>query len=129
MSDDNDLKDIIDPDDADNSIFQDTIDEIIIPDNPTLNDLVKLSLKTFKTQMEDIQLMEPRFKSRALEVSRQYLELAQNTLVKIEELNHAKNKIEIEREVKLKRKVGEEKDADIKMSREEMIKLIKDLMK
>ena len=73
-------------------------------DNPDLDEITKLALTAYKDQMADVMNMEPKFRSRALEVAQQYLNLAKDALSKNEEL-----RLKEEKQNQTKTPVGDEK--------------------
>lgn len=54
--------------------------------DPDLKEIAKLGLTAYKEQMLDIMNMEPKYRSRALEVAQQYLNLAKDALAKDEDI-------------------------------------------
>lgn len=54
--------------------------------DPDLKEIAKLGLTAYKEQMMDIMHMEPKYRSRALEVAQQYLNLAKDALAKDEDI-------------------------------------------
>jgi hypothetical protein len=55
-------------------------------DNPDLDEVAKLSLTAYKDQMLDIQHIEVKYRSRALEVAQQYLNLAKDAIAKNQDI-------------------------------------------
>jgi hypothetical protein len=80
--------------------FADLLMKIEIPDDPQLEDIIKLALEGYKTQMEDIQHIEPKFRARSLEVAKMYLDLAKDAITKNADLRLKFEKLEIERSKK-----------------------------
>lgn len=60
--------------------------------NPDLNEVAKLALTAYKEQMLDIMALEPKYRSRALEVANQYLNLAKDAMAKDEDIQLKKRK-------------------------------------
>jgi len=96
----NPLDDVFNMDSEDDP-FKDDHKEVVIPENPELDDIVRLALDTYKEQMDDVQHLEPKFRARNLEVSQQFLKLALDSLVKKKEMAQADRKIDIDEKVKL----------------------------
>ena len=71
-------------------IPNDSIDEemieIEIPDDPTLDTIIELSLKAYKDQMEDIIHVEVKNRSRYLEVAEKFLAQAKDAMYKKEQI-------------------------------------------
>ena len=89
-----------------------------LPDDPALADIVRLALEAYKEQMENIQLMEPKYRPRALEVAQQYLNLAMSTLAKKEDIRLKDDK------ANMGKKPVEDSPIDGGMKRSEVLKLI-----
>ena len=80
--------------------FADLLLKIEIPDDPQLEDIIKLALEGYKSQMEDIQHIEPKFRARSLEVAKMYLDLAKDAITKNADLKLKFEKLELERSAK-----------------------------
>lgn len=65
-----------------------------IPGDASLSDITRLALEAYKSQIESIMLMEPKYRARSLEVAKQYLELAKCAMTDEEELQLKWKKIE-----------------------------------
>lgn len=86
--------------------FADLLLKIEIPDDPELKDIIKLALEGYKTQMEDIQHIEPKFRARSLEVAKMYLDLAKDAITKNADLKLKFEKLELEK----RKRTGEDDD-------------------
>lgn len=64
-----------------------------IPDDPTLDTIIKLSLKAYKEQMQDIVMVEPKNRARYLEVAEKFLNQAKDALSKKEQIALAREKL------------------------------------
>lgn len=64
-----------------------------IPDDPTLDTIIKLSLKAYKEQMQDIVMVEPKNRARYLEVAEKFLNQAKDALSKKEQITLAREKL------------------------------------
>jgi hypothetical protein len=91
--------------------FKDEITEIIIPDDPTLDDIIRFALTTFKDHVDDTHTIEPKFKARNLEVACTYLKIAQDALKDKKELEQKDRKLDIDEFTAVKR-VTPEKGGD-----------------
>ena len=61
-------------------------------DNPDLDEISLLALNAYKSQMMDIMNVEPKYRSKLLEVAQSYLNLAKDALAKNEDLRIKANK-------------------------------------
>jgi hypothetical protein len=81
--------------DIDNShLLDDDYEEVVIPDDPTLDTIIEFALKAYKTQMEDVSLIEPKNRIRYLEIAERFLEEAKDAMYKKEYLKVAREKLE-----------------------------------
>ena len=89
--------------------------------NPDLNEIAKLALTAYKDQMMDIMSLEPKYRSRALEVANQYLNLAKDALAKDQDHLIKKGKLPKDEGE------GEEEGADEVVDRNDfMLRLVED---
>lgn len=65
---------------------------INIPDDPTLDTIIELSLSAYKEQMEVIGLVEPKNRIKYLEVAERFLNQAKDAMAKKENLNLQRDK-------------------------------------
>lgn len=73
--------------------LRDEIFEITIPEDADLDDVTRLALDAYKMQMESIINIEPKYRARALEVAKQYLDLAMTSMSKKKELDQKERKL------------------------------------
>lgn len=57
-----------------------------LPEDPTMRDVVMFALKEYKNLTEEAQLLEPESKLKTLELAKQYLDLAKDTMYKQSDL-------------------------------------------
>ena len=84
--------------------------DIDIPDDPTMNTIVKFALQEYKNLAEQSKIVEPSDRLPILELAKDYLDLAKDTMhkesdisIKAQQLEH---KIEQERKKQLPKDVG-----------------------
>lgn len=53
---------------------------IVLPENPSMRDVVTFSLSSYKDLMEEAELMEPENKRAQVELARTFLQLAKDTM-------------------------------------------------
>jgi len=75
-------------------VLEEQFAHLDIPENPELDDITRLALEAYRDQMKDIMCMEPKYRSRALEVAQTYLNLAKESLTKNEELTQKREKLD-----------------------------------
>jgi len=85
--------------------------EIVIPDHPTLDDITKFALLTFKEHAEDAAMVDPKYRARMLEVAVSYLKIAQDSIKERDELVLKERKLDIDEFVAVKR-VSPDKGGD-----------------
>lgn len=91
----------VDSPDEEQSIFIDEETfEVIIPEHIELDAVARLALEAYKEQMEQIQMIEPKYRSRALEVAQRYLETAKDSIARQEDLKLKLEKLEIDKNKK-----------------------------
>lgn len=75
-------------------LVDDLYEDIHIPDDPTLDTIISLSLRAYKEQMEDIITIDPKSRARLLEVAEKFLGQAKDAMAKKEHiaLQREKNK-------------------------------------
>lgn len=66
---------------------------INIPDDPTLDTIIELSLSAYKEQMEVIGLVEPKNRVKYLEVAERFLNQAKDAMAKKENLTLQRDKL------------------------------------
>lgn len=66
---------------------------INIPDDPTLDTIIELSLSAYKEQMEVIGLVEPKNRVKYLEVAERFLNQAKDAMAKKENLTIQRDKL------------------------------------
>lgn len=66
---------------------------IEIPNDPTLDTIIELSLSAYKEQMEVIGLVEPKNRVKYLEVAERFLNQAKDAMAKKENLTLQKDKL------------------------------------
>ena len=76
----------------DDRLIDDSNIDIVIPEDPTLDTIISLSLKAYKEQMEDIMLIEPKNRARYLEVAEKFLDQAKDAMAKKEQLRLQREK-------------------------------------
>lgn len=67
-----------------------------LPDEANIDVVTRLALEAYKAQMESIQHIEPKYRSRAFEVAEHYLRLVKDALIKKEELEQKQKKIDMD---------------------------------
>ena len=65
-----------------------------VPDDADLSDVARLALEAYKSQIESIMIMEPKYRARSLEVARQFLDVAKDAMSKDQELQLKWKKVE-----------------------------------
>lgn len=60
--------------------------DVELPENPMLRDVVMFALKEYKNLTEEAQLLEPENKLATLELAKEYLNLAKDTMYKQSDL-------------------------------------------
>jgi hypothetical protein len=70
----------------DDRLIDDSIESIVIPEDPNLDTIISLCLKAYKDQMEDIIMIEPKNRARYLEVAEKFLNQAKDAIAKKEQL-------------------------------------------
>lgn len=118
MSDDV-LKDILQDGNTEDET-SDVIFDVIIPENPTLEDIAKIALIAYKDQMSDIQLMTPKYRARSLEVANMFLGVAKDALSKKEDVNHKVKELDFKKETTAKAKTPADGD-NIPATRKELL--------
>lgn len=63
-----------------------------IPDDPTLDTIIKFALLAYKEQMEDIMHIEPKNRARHLEVAEKFLNQAKDAMAKKETIRAMREK-------------------------------------
>lgn len=90
--------------------------ELEIPDDPNMNTVVKFALQEYKNLVEQAKIVEPSDRLPILELARQYLDLAKDTMHKESDLSikaqTLEHKIETERNKKLPKDVGGEEEEE-----------------
>ena len=76
----------------DDRLIDDSNTDIEIPEDPTLDTIISLSLKAYKEQMEDIIMIEPKNRARYLEVAERFLDQAKDAMAKKEQLRLQREK-------------------------------------
>jgi len=71
---------------SEKDIMEDLSNKYKFSEDPNLKEIVKLALTAYKEQMTDIAMIEPKYRSRALEVANQFLNLAKDALSKNKDL-------------------------------------------
>ena len=79
---------------SEEELMKELEDKYSFTSNPDLNEVAKLALTAYKEQMLDIMHFEPKYRSRALEVAQQYLNLAKDALAKDQDIMIKKGKLE-----------------------------------
>ena len=97
--------------------------EIIISENPDLDEVTMLALNAYKEQMENVQHVEPKYRQRYLEVAQQYLNLAMQSLAKNEELKQKREKLE--NDLGKKTGKGEVEEPNKGMTRKALLEVVK----
>lgn len=90
------------------------INQIEITEDPTLQEIAVMALESYKMQMMDIANIEPKFRSRALEVAQMFLTVAKDAVAKKNdnEFKHKKLDAELEDENEDENEnTGSDKDA------------------
>lgn len=77
---------------TDSELIRELEEKFKFSDDPDLKEIAKLALESYKSQMMDIMNFEPKYRSRALEVANQYLNLAKDALAKNEDLDIKRDK-------------------------------------
>ena len=75
---------------------QDTLSALDIPDNPTLDDIARISLEVFSDSIRKLSEVPAPYRARSLEVSKQYLDLSKDAIHKKEDLKQKDKKLQIE---------------------------------
>lgn len=78
--------------------------EITIPDSPTIDDVIKFALLSFKDIVDCDS--EPKYAARNMEVAAGFLKIAQDSLI---QKKHIEQK---DREISIKQKANEDKDKE-----------------
>lgn len=86
------LSETFDMDDVPEEL-RDYIFKVEIPDDAELDDVAKLALEAYKMQMDTILLLEPKYRARGLEVAKQYLEIAMNSISKKRDLDQKEKRL------------------------------------
>lgn len=73
-------------------LLDDDMENVIIPDDPTLDTIIQLSLQAYKSQMGDILHIEPKNRARYLEVAEKFLNQAKDAMAKKEQIRLAREK-------------------------------------
>lgn len=73
-------------------LLDDDLDEVVIPDDPNLDTIIKLSLQAYKSQMNDILHIEPKNRARYLEVAEKFLNQAKDAMAKKEQIKLSREK-------------------------------------
>ena len=73
---------------------------IDIPDaeEANLNDIIRLAFDSYKLQMESMYMIEPKWRSKYIELANDSLKLAKDTIKQKEELQQKREKLELEKE-------------------------------
>lgn len=103
--------------------YSSEIYEIIISENPDLDEVTKLALNAYKEQMENVQHVEPKYRQRYLEVAQQYLNLAMQSLAKNEELKQKREKLE--NDLNKNKKDNDESNGKTGMSRKALLEVVR----
>ena len=74
-----------------------------VPENPTIDDIVRFALTSFKDIIDDTNLTELKFRARNLEVGSIFLKIAQDALIQKKDMDRK------DRELLLKEKMAETK--------------------
>jgi hypothetical protein len=110
----------VDPVEED-SIFDDELFNLVIPDDPALKDIVDLALKSYREQMNDMVNIEPKYRSRALEVAQMFLTVAKDCMVKKEDIRQKDEKIVIDKHKNGMNVPEEDQPAKATLSRAEIL--------
>ena len=89
----NKLEETLDLPVSDDDLLKELEERYKYSDDPDLKEVAMLALEAYKSQMIDSMNFEPKYRSRALEVARQYLDIAKDALSKKEdyEIKREKN--------------------------------------
>lgn len=101
--------------------YSPSVYEILISENPDLDEVTKLALQAYKEQMENVQHVEPKYRQRYLEVAQQYLNLAMQSLAKNEEIKLKKEK----QDADLKKKEDNKDPEDKRISRKALLEVVR----
>lgn len=95
--------------------------EIIIPDSPSIEDVIKFALFSFKDIVDNNDSCEPRFLARNLEVAGVFLKIAQDSLVQKSQLEQK------DREITTKERILASKEEDDNPPQDDREMLIENL--
>ena len=95
---------------------------IEIPENAELSDITKLALEAYKSQIDILKFIEPKYRNRGFEVAQQYLTIAQNAIKQDVELKQKRDRLILDRE---KADLSEKGDKPNTTSKENLYSLVK----
>lgn len=109
----------------DDRLIDDSNTDIEIPEDPTLDTIISLSLKAYKEQMEDIVMIEPKNRARYLEVAERFLDQAKDAMAKKEQL-----RLQREKQTQVKKQAASpagavQQNAGTTVTRQELFERIK----
>lgn len=96
---------------SDNEDFKDAIFELDIPDNPSQEDIARISLEAYKDIMQDVIHIQPKYRARTLEVANMFLKLAQESITKKSDHQIKSSKLDLDKD-KHQHKIGGKKSLD-----------------
>lgn len=67
-----------------------------IPENPTLDDIARISLEVFTESLKGLENTPAIYKARTLEVSKQYLDLSKDAIYRKQDLRQRDEKLKLE---------------------------------
>lgn len=71
--------------------------DVNIPDDPRLKDVAKLALDAYRAQMEQVGIIDPKYRQRYMEVAKGYLDTALEALKSIEDVRVRDDKLTLDK--------------------------------
>lgn len=68
-----------------------------VPDDPNLKDIAKLALEAYKEQLKIVNMIEPKYRARYLEVAKGFLDTAKESLASLEDVQIKNDKLTLDR--------------------------------
>jgi len=97
---------------------------IEIPDDPTLDTIIDMSLKAYKEQMDDMSFVDPKNRARFYEIAERFLNQAKDAIHKKEQIKTQREKLKGAKKPNGKTSSGDEGNGE-EVSRKELYEHIK----
>jgi hypothetical protein len=93
--------------------YMEDLGTVEIPDNPDLDTIINLSLSAYKEQMEVISLVEPKNRTKYLEIAERFLNQAKDAMAKKEQLKINYQKMALVQKDKTKKLESHDVDGEV----------------